>query len=101
MLSNAQLPAPLRRFGRQEKTDARGVRLAFPPDGARLARLNGGVPIKLRDGTPPYTILANGAVLATGLRRTEFQLPFDAEGFSVLSVIDARGQSDRVQIEIK
>lgn len=101
MLSNAQLPIPLRRFGGADVKHTKSVRLVFPPNGARLAPSEGQVPIKLRDGTPPFTVLANGAVVATGVRVPEFSLPVDSLGFSTLSVIDARGLSDRVHIELR
>ena len=99
MISNAQLPANLQRFGPRAETAA--LQVTFPPDGATLAVSPSGVPLKLRGGTPPYTVLADGAVLATGLRRPELLAPISGPGFTTLSVIDARGQSGRTTIELR
>ncbi|WHZ35068.1 penicillin-binding protein 1C [Sagittula sp. MA-2] len=99
MISNAQLPANLQRFGPRAETTA--LQVTFPPDGATLAVSPSGVPLKLRGGTPPYTVLADGAVLATGLRRPELLAPISGPGFTTLSVIDARGQSGRTTIELR
>ena len=99
LLGQAELPAPLQRFGPRERTP--GLQVTFPPDGARLARDPEGVPVKLRGGVPPYTLLADGAVLATGLRRPEFVAPVPGPGFTTLSVIDAAGQAGRVSIELR
>ncbi|WP_323768116.1 penicillin-binding protein 1C [Antarctobacter sp.] len=99
LVSRAQLPEPLQRFGPRE--DVPALQLTFPPDGALLAATGGGVPVKLRGGRPPYTLLADGAVLATGLRRPEFLAPVLGPGFTTLSVIDAQGASGRVSIELR
>ncbi|WP_372886384.1 penicillin-binding protein 1C [Shimia sp.] len=101
MLPTAELPQPLQRFrGRDavfEKTPDT-PKLAFPPDGARLAPLDGGLTVKVRDGVLPLSILANGVPLATGLHQREIDLAFDEKGASSLTVIDAKGRSDRVAI---
>lgn len=98
ILPNAQLPLPLQRFRGARDAEAPGLTLAFPPDGAQLSA-SAWLPIKLRDGTPPYTVLANGAVIATDLRQPTFELPMPP-GFSTLSVLDAKGRSGRVRIEM-
>jgi penicillin-binding protein 1C len=102
ILPNAGLPPPLQRF-RHGESAARGpaLELAFPPDGARLEPAEGGVVVKLRHGTEPFTVLANGGVLASGLRGSAFIVPLTEPGFSRLSVIDARGASDSVSIELR
>jgi len=99
LVSRAQLPAPLQRFGREE--DRRPLRVSFPPDGARLSLSEGGVPVKLRGGTPPFTLLADGAVIAHGMNRSEFIAPVSGLGFTTLSVIDALGRAGRVSIELR
>ena len=58
------------------------------------------MPVKLRDGVPPFTWLANGTPVLRGVRRREVLLPGLGAGFSTLSVIDARGQSARVLVQI-
>jgi penicillin-binding protein 1C len=99
LVSRAQLPAPLQRFGRDE--DRRPLQVSFPPDGARLSLSEGGVPVKLRGGTPPFTLLADGAVVAHGMNRSEFIAPVSGLGFTTLSVIDALGRAGRVSIELR
>ena len=99
LVSRAQLPETLQRFGPPDTVAA--LKLTFPPEGARLAATGLGVPIKLRGGVPPYTLLADGAVLATGLQRPEFFAPLAGPGFTTLSVIDAKGAAGRVSIELR
>ena len=99
LVSRAQLPDPLQRFGPSDRLP--DLQLTFPPEGARLVASEAGVPIKLRGGLPPYTLMADGAVLATGLRRPEFLAPVVGPGFTTLSVIDAKGASGRVSIELQ
>ncbi|MCC1491237.1 penicillin-binding protein 1C [Cognatishimia sp. F0-27] len=99
MVDHARLPLPLQRFGAQDQTP--DLALTFPPDGARLSATQHGIPIKLRGGTPPFTLLGNGAVLATGLRDRALTIPLTDPGFATLSVIDARGTASRVQIELR
>lgn len=103
LVGSADLPEPLRRFrGRNAHftTAPDAPKLAFPPDGARLQAMDDGVTVKLRDGTAPFTVLANGAPLATRLHRREILLPLTEKGASTLTVIDAKGRSDRSAIWI-
>ncbi|MDU8910747.1 penicillin-binding protein 1C [Aestuariicoccus sp. MJ-SS9] len=99
LVGNARLPLPLQRFDRREPGER--LSLTFPPEGARLALSDAGVPLKLRGGTPPFTLMADGAVLATGLRRSELNAAITSPGFTALSVIDAAGQADSVRIELR
>ncbi len=103
IVSTAELPQPLQRFSGRDAVfepaeDA--PKLIFPPAGARLPVEDGTVPVKLRDGTPPFTWMANGAAVLTGSRRRETVLTGLARGFSTLSVIDAEGRADRVTVWI-
>ncbi|MCT4555216.1 MAG: penicillin-binding protein 1C [Pelagimonas sp.] len=98
LVARSNLPAHLHRFGPRGETAP--LQLTFPPEGATL-QAGGSIPVKLRGGTPPYTLLADGAVLATGLRRPEFIADLNGPGFAVLSVIDALGQSGRVSVELR
>ena len=103
LLATANLPQPLRRFTGREAAFAPAPdapKLIFPPDGARLALVAGDLAVKLRDGTPPFTILANGRPVATGLRQHELILPGLSRGFSELSVIDAKGRAARVRVRL-
>ena len=103
MLSTAELPQPLQRFtGRDAPFSAAAdaPKLIFPPDGAVL-EVDMGLPAKVRDGTPPFTWLANGAPVLTRAHRREVILPVADGGFSRLTVIDAEGRSARVEIELR
>lgn len=100
LVANAELPLPLRSFGAGTEPNVPPLTLAFPPDGARMAG-GDGVPMRLRDGAPPYTVLANGAVIAANLRQPAFTVPLTEPGFSTLSVIDSAGRAARVQIELR
>lgn len=98
--SRAHLPESLQHFGPREAVPA--LQVTFPPQGARLDVAGGvGIPVKLRGGRPPYTLLKDGAVVATGLRRPEFTAPLTGIGFTTLSVIDAEGRSGRVSVELR
>ena len=103
ILPTAGLPPPLRHFtgrGAAFAPPPGAPALAFPPDGARLPLGSGGLPVKLRDGTPPFTLLADGQPVLTGLRRRETVLPDLAPGFLRLTVIDARGRAARATVRI-
>ncbi|WP_420569149.1 penicillin-binding protein 1C [Thalassovita sp.] len=103
LVNAALLPQPLKRFsGRNAvfQPDSDAPKLAFPPNGARLTLTDTGVVVKLRDGAPPFTVLANGAPVLTGNRAREVALPGVGKGFVTLSVIDAKGRSDRVNIRV-
>ncbi len=99
IVSNARLPAPLQRFGPRE--DVPELQVTFPPDGATLAVENQSIPVKLRGGTAPYTLLVDGAVQATGLRRRALNASVTGPGFTTLTVIDAEGRAGRVSIELR
>ncbi|CUH64644.1 Penicillin-binding protein F [Thalassovita gelatinovora] len=104
ILGTADLPQPLQRFrGRHavfaDAPDA--PKLAFPPDGARLALDGAGLTIKLRDGAPPFTVLADGAAVLTGQYGRQINIGPVGNGFVNLAVIDAKGRSDQVQLQIE
>jgi penicillin-binding protein 1C len=103
LLASDQLPRPLQRFRARQAAfapDADAPKFAFPPDGARLD-LNGlPLTLKLRDGIAPFTVLANGAPVATHAHQREITLPTPGPGFVHLSVIDARGRAARAAIRI-
>ncbi|WP_299845390.1 penicillin-binding protein 1C [uncultured Roseovarius sp.] len=102
IVSTAELPRPLQRFAGRDavfEAAADAPKLVFPPDGARLA-IDGPVPVKIRDGIPPFTWLANGFPVLTGDYGREAFLPGISRGFSKLSVIDAAGRSARVTVRI-
>jgi len=97
----AKLPPPLRRFGGVHPAGATGPQIAFPPPDAVLADGLNGVPLKLRGGVPPFSILANEAPVLQGLHRRETSLALGGPGFFRLTVIDARGLAERVSVELR
>ena len=97
---SASLPPHLQRFG-DGPAEAPAPQVTFPPDGATLAADGQGLPVKLRGGTPPYTLLADGAVVAVRQHRSEMLAPVTGPGFTTLSVIDAEGRAGRVSVELR
>jgi penicillin-binding protein 1C len=78
--------------------------IAFPPDGARLEvglAQGGGLALKVRNGVPPFTWLADGAPIAQEpFARTARWTP-PGPGFTVLSVVDGRGRGSRVRVYLE
>ncbi|MEH7830182.1 penicillin-binding protein 1C [Gemmobacter sp. JM10B15] len=103
LVSNADLPQPLQRFRSRNAAfqAADAPVLAFPPDGAEVERLNGRVLVKLRGGTAPFTVMADGLPLKTNLTTRETLLEMAGAGFVTLSVIDAAGLSARARLIIR
>ncbi|TMV07258.1 penicillin-binding protein 1C [Ruegeria sediminis] len=99
----ADLPPPLQRFRPRQAAfgqDADAPQLLFPPDGARLATDGAALTVKLRGGTGPYSVLADGRPVATGIRHREFEIPNPGRGYASLVVVDAQGRADRVSVRI-
>lgn len=102
-LTTSQLPQPLQSFrGRNAVFEAAPdtPKLAFPPNGAKLASIDGALTIKVRDGYLPLTILANGIPMVTRLHQRVVELPLTDKGSSVLTVIDSKGRADSVTVWI-
>lgn len=98
ILTTAELPPPLRRFG-ADKPATSGLSLAFPPNGAVLSAAD--TVIKVENGVLPLTVLLNGAPVASGLRARHVTVGLTSVGFSDITVIDAAGRSARVAVELK
>ncbi|MFC3612680.1 penicillin-binding protein 1C [Lutimaribacter marinistellae] len=99
----AELPAPLRRFRPREAVFEGGVdafRLLFPPDGARIASGGGPITVKIGGGQAPFSLLANGDPLVTGVHMREVELPYPGAGFTRLVVLDAAGRGVRAEIRV-
>ncbi len=99
IVSTGQLPEPLRKFrGRnalfERPEDA--LTVAFPPDGATLEGNNSEVILKVKNGALPFTVLANGAPVVQQSRMREMVVPLTGKGSATVTVIDAKGASDRV-----
>ncbi len=104
--SNPELPEPLRRF-RHPNDDVAArepaPEISFPRDGVEVdlglaAGSEAPLFIKIRNGVPPFTFLANGAPFGrTAFARQNAWQP-DGPGYVTLSVIDAEGRSDYVTV---
>lgn len=106
------LPPPLRHL-RQDvpKTVAAittpQLRLAFPPDGARIdlsaAGLDGQAQLNLKaaGGSPPYTWLVDGTPVTAPLLRRETQWVPPGKGFMRISVVDGSGASESVSVRLQ
>jgi len=105
-VSTSALPAPLRRFRHpgQEMTARDPVpEIAFPRDGVHVDLGGGAAPleVKVRNGAPPFTFLANGVPFGRSrFARSESYTP-DGPGFVTISVIDGRGRSARVTVFVE
>jgi penicillin-binding protein 1C len=106
----SELPPPLQRF-REGAAEARtgdrssepAPRIAFPPDRAEIEAEEGedGTVVKAEGGTLPLTWLLDGAPMASDPASREAELPAGRRGFFRLSVIDAKGRTDRVSIRLR
>lgn len=100
----AQLPQPLQRFRPRSaafQNDPSAPTVLFPPENATLDTSGDPLIVKLRGGTGPFSVLADGVPVLTGQRQREFEIPSPGPGFASLVVVDARGLSDRVSIRIE
>jgi penicillin-binding protein 1C len=112
---NVDLPPPLRQLRRGQmaapgESSTSTLRLAFPPDGARIevtapamaqASSHAPIAIKITGGVPPFTTFLNGRPFATAaLRRTLDMVP-DGLGFARICVQDSTGSTDSVTIRLQ
>jgi penicillin-binding protein 1C len=107
--TTAALPAPLRYFRDPKLADLAEKdtpAIAFPEDGVSVdLGLKAGKPmpltIKVRDGSPPFTFFVNGTPIGRQpFARAQTWTP-DGPGYVTLSVVDAKGQSDRVTVFVQ
>jgi penicillin-binding protein 1C len=105
ILPNARLPQPLQRFRPRgavfAEVSADTPEVAFPLNGAELDLGGGGLTAKVRNGTAPFTWLANGVPVAIAMRGREQTLDLAGPGFVTLSVIDAAGRSAVVSVQLR
>ncbi len=113
LVANAgRLPPPLRHLRLdQPKTIAAiaqpALRVAFPPDGARLdldALRVGGAPLvqlKAAGGAGPFTWLINGAPATSAQSRRNFDWRPDGAGFAEIAVMDATGATQSVSVRLQ
>jgi penicillin-binding protein 1C len=104
LISNAELPIPLQRFRSRSaafEAAADAPAVAFPPDGAEVELLPTGLMVRVRGGTAPFTWLADGVPVIVAMEGRESMLTLAGVGFVTLSVIDSKGRSDRVQVQVR
>ncbi len=103
------LPPPLRRFN-DSRVEAAGdaaapaVQIAFPIDRSELEIETGhdaAVVLKAEGGTLPLTWLVDGQPIASDPTRRDASLDAPPTGFVRVSVIDARGRTDRVTVRVR
>jgi penicillin-binding protein 1C len=104
LVANAELPQPLQRFRSRSaafEAEADAPAVAFPPDGAEVELLPAGLKVRVTGGTAPFTWLADGVPVVVASGEREAMLAMPGAGFVTLSVIDAEGRSDRVQVQVR
>ena len=110
--SSGALPPPLRRFKVPgEDQVAQGpyleppVQIAFPPDRADLDADGSATPeaitLKAEGGALPLTWLVDGEPLEVDPGRREIVWQPAGRGFAKISVIVAKGRTDRVQVRLR
>jgi penicillin-binding protein 1C len=106
--ANRDLPPPLKRFregpddGSGDPTTEPAVKIAFPPDRAEIEVEEGdGVIVKADGGALPLVWMLDGEPIVSEVGRREAELPAGRRGFFKLSVIDAKGRTDRVTVRLK
>jgi penicillin-binding protein 1C len=108
-VSASLLPPPLRRWREAAEGNVEGaylepaVQIAFPPDRAEIETEDDVEPVVLKaeGGVLPLTWLADGKPIASDPGRREVTWQPDGRGFVHLSVVDAKGRSDRVHVRLK
>jgi penicillin-binding protein 1C len=109
--TTATLPPPLRHF-KEPGDDAPDpgpyleppVQIAFPIDRSDLETEPDEKPsiiLKAQGGALPLTWLVDGQPIAADPARREVEWSPEGRGFARISVIDARGRTDRVQVRVK
>jgi penicillin-binding protein 1C len=104
--TNASLPGPLKRFRNPDDNIVAAdpaPEIAFPADGVSVdlgIRDGDAQPltIKVRNGVPPFTYLANGAPFSSADFDHEDSWTPDGPGFVTLAVVDAEGRAASVKV---
>jgi penicillin-binding protein 1C len=105
LVDRRELPPGLRRlragpFDKPAASDADGLRILFPPDGATIAWDGRDLPLEATGGRGPLRWLADGKPLPPAApRRTLYWQP-KGVGFVQLTVIDAAGNSTHADIRL-
>ena len=101
------LPKPLQRLsGQFDGHSVRGIKIAYPPDGARID-LNLHSPdaaplmLKAEGGAAPFTWLVNGVPIKIAGQRHSLLWTPDGAGFAHVSVEDAKGNAASVEVRLE
>ena len=110
--ATGELPPPLKRFregvrvadGTSDRTRAGAAGSPSRPTAPRSRWTRATTApwsVKAEGGALPLTWLLDGEPIASDPARREAELPAGRRGFFRLSVIDAKGRTDRVTIRLK
>ena len=109
--ATGSLPPPLRRFKAPGEPEAATgpfleppVSIAFPPDKSQIETATGApdqIVLKADGGALPLTWLVDGTPLDTDPTRRDVEWQPLGRGFVRISVIDANGRTDRVEVRLK
>lgn len=104
---SSNLPKPLQRLsGQFDGHSVRGIKIAYPPDGARID-LNLHTPdaeplmLKAEGGAAPFTWLVNGVPIRIADQRHSLIWKPDGAGFARVSVEDAKGNAASVEVRLE
>mgnify|MGYP001275997602 CR=1 FL=1 len=103
IVGHAGLPDPLKHFRPRDAAfadDPDAPTVAFPPDGAILETSDHLLTVKVRDGAPPFTWLADGRPVLTRSHDRNAVIELPGPGFVTLSVIDAKGRAARTTVQL-
>ena len=108
-VSQSELPVPLQRFRHSAMGARKGApapEIAFPPNGATVdlgmeTGARAPLTLKVRDGLPPFTWLANGKPLRVSRFDREVSFDPDGPGFLSISVIDRSGNAARSRLVVE
>ena len=80
--------------------------IIFPPNGAKLDLASGGddfalLTVKVRNGAPPFTWLADGHPLSVSRFEREVSFAPNGPGYVSISVIDRTGQAARTKVFVE
>jgi len=107
-VTGAELPPPLKRFREGDGDIVQGpfieqrVTIAFPPDRSEVEiEAEDPILLKASGGVLPLTWLVNGAPISSDPRGRQVFWQPDGNGFVNLSVVDAKGQVDRVTVRLR
>ncbi len=110
-LSSGNLPPPLKVFVSDRSLavaaafEETPVAIAFPPDNSELAAEQQGdalrpILVRAEGGALPLTFLIDDVPIETAPHKREAFVPLPGRGFVKLSVIDAKGNVDRVTVKV-